>query len=103
MNGKALCLLWVAVVLHVGLAAAEEQTLQSGNFGTVTVYGRSPQPSHVVLFVSGDGGSNLGVVDMARELAALDALVAGSTLRITSPKSGLPASRVRIQRPISRP
>jgi len=77
MNGKTLWLLWVALVLHVGLAAAEEETLQFGNFGTVTVYCPSPQPSHVVLFVSGDGGWNLGVVDMARELATLDALVAG--------------------------
>ncbi len=30
-----------------------------------------------MLFVSGDGGWNLGVVDMARELARLDALVVG--------------------------
>lgn len=41
------------------------------------VYQQSAKPSRVVLFVSGDGGWNKGVVDMARELAGLDALVAG--------------------------
>ena len=34
-------------------------------------------PAHVALFVSGDGGWNQGVVDMARELAHGDVLVAG--------------------------
>jgi type IV secretory pathway VirJ component len=52
-------------------------TLTFGRFGTVHVYRSSPRPHHVVLFASGDGGWNRGVVDMARELAGLDALVAG--------------------------
>jgi type IV secretory pathway VirJ component len=52
-------------------------TLHYGRFGTVTLYQQSVRPSHVVLFVSGDGGWNLGVVDMARELSTLDALVVG--------------------------
>ena len=43
-------------------------------FGKVTVYRQSPRPSHVALFISGDGGWNLGVVDMARELMGMDAL-----------------------------
>ena len=41
------------------------------------LYQQSTKPSRVVLFVSGDGGWNKGVVDMARELSGLDALVAG--------------------------
>ena len=48
-----------------------------GRFGTVYLYFESPHPARVVLFVSGDGGWNLGVVDMARSLASLDALVVG--------------------------
>src|SRR5262249_28307704 len=36
---------------------------------------------HVVVFISGDGGWNLGVVDMARELLSLDALVIGVDIR----------------------
>ena len=55
----------------------EETTAQFGRFGKIALYHRTIQPSQVVLFVSGDGGWNRGVVDMARELAALDALVAG--------------------------
>jgi type IV secretory pathway VirJ component len=58
-------------------AGAAEETLQFGRFGTLTLYHPSAQPSAVVLFVSGDGGWNQGVVEMARELATLDALVVG--------------------------
>ena len=58
-------------------AFASEETLHYGRFGAVHLYRDAPEPSHVVLFVSGDGGWNLGVVDMARELATLDALVVG--------------------------
>jgi type IV secretory pathway VirJ component len=60
-----------------GTARASEDTLHFGRFGKVTLYRESPNPAHVVLFVSGDGGWNLGVVDMARALAGLDALVIG--------------------------
>ena len=38
-----------------GIQAAET-TAQFGRFGKVSVYQPSPYPSHVVLFVSGDGG-----------------------------------------------
>jgi len=56
---------------------AEETADKFGRFGRITLYNPSPRPAHVALFVSGDGGWNLGVVDMARELAALDTLVVG--------------------------
>jgi type IV secretory pathway VirJ component len=56
---------------------AEETTDQFGRFGKIALYFPSGHPAHVVLFVSGDGGWNLGVVDMAREIAALGALVVG--------------------------
>ena len=50
-------------------------------FGTVTVYrGQSP-PRHVVLFISGDGGWNLGVVEMAQRLRDSGALVVGIDIR----------------------
>ncbi len=57
--------------------AAAEATLEFGRFGTVTLYQAGAQPAQVALFVSGDGGWNKGVVDMARELAATGALVVG--------------------------
>jgi type IV secretory pathway VirJ component len=68
-----LTLLWAGSLA----ALAGESTITFGRFGTITLYQEKPHPANVILFVSGDGGWNLGVVDMARELAALDALVAG--------------------------
>jgi type IV secretory pathway VirJ component len=59
------------------VVGATEETLRVEPFGTVALYYNSQTPSHVMLFVSGDRGWNLGVVDMARALAGLDALVAG--------------------------
>jgi type IV secretory pathway VirJ component len=56
-------------------------TLTFGQFGQISLYRRSEHPSHVVLFVSGDGGWNLGVVRMAEELAGMDAAVAGIDIR----------------------
>ncbi|MCG3119356.1 MAG: hypothetical protein ALAOOOJD_01748 [bacterium] len=63
--------------LTANLFAHTADSLRFGRFGEVFLYREKPQPSHVVLFVSGDGGWNLGVIDMARELASLDALVVG--------------------------
>jgi type IV secretory pathway VirJ component len=57
--------------------ASAEDALSFGPFGRVAIYRSRPHPSHVVLFVSGDGGWNLGVIDMARALSEEDALVAG--------------------------
>lgn len=75
---KRLLLSLVALLLCTGFAAgAQEGALRFGRFGPVTLYRKSPHPSHIVLFVSGDGGWNLGVVDMAEALSTLDALVIG--------------------------
>ncbi|MFT4578935.1 MAG: type IV secretory pathway VirJ component [Nitrospinales bacterium] len=61
----------------VSHSLAEEQTLEFGRFGKVWTYQENSSPSHVVLFISGDGGWNLGVVEMAKSLAKLDSLVIG--------------------------
>jgi type IV secretory pathway VirJ component len=77
---QAACFFLVLVIVFVDFNSAsgvQTETLQFGRFGTVSVYRESPYPSHVVLFVSGDGGWNLGVVDMANALCTLDAVVAG--------------------------
>ncbi|HKI73957.1 MAG TPA: AcvB/VirJ family lysyl-phosphatidylglycerol hydrolase, partial [Pseudomonadales bacterium] len=58
-------------------AASAPEKLQFAPFGEITVYRKTEQPAHMVLFISGDGGWNLGVVDMARALTGLDAMVAG--------------------------
>jgi len=70
---------WVAFLFATVACSTlgSEESLRFGRFGTVTVYREAAQPTQVVLFVSGDGGWNLGVVDMARELTSTGALVVG--------------------------
>jgi hypothetical protein len=67
----------LAALAAAPVASATEERMTVEPFGTVTLYRTAPHPSHLAIFVSGDGGWKLGVVDMARELAAMDALVAG--------------------------
>lgn len=69
-------LLLLALLFPVHPAAAEEK-LSFSRFGEVTIYHPKGEVKNVTLFVSGDGGWNLGVVDMARSLAELDTLVVG--------------------------
>ena len=58
-----------------------EQKFRYGPFKNVTVYRPRGAATSVALFVSGDGGWNLGVVDMARHLLNMDALVVGIDIR----------------------
>ncbi|SYZ72526.1 Virulence factor family protein [Candidatus Zixiibacteriota bacterium] len=70
----------VLLILLAGLTAQAQVTvdsLQFGRFGKVMLYSQTAKPSRVIIFVSGDGGWNLGVVDMAKEVASQNALVAG--------------------------
>lgn len=95
-------LAWLALGLLLcapAASAATEESVSFGRFGVVKLYRQSPQPAHVVIFVSGDGGWNLGVVDMARELATLDALVVGvdinrylRALAVSAEKCSYPAA-----------
>ena len=57
--------------------AKPPESLSYGRFGPVAIYRSAPHPKNVVLFLSGDGGWNLGVVDMARILSSMDSLVVG--------------------------
>jgi type IV secretory pathway VirJ component len=78
MKAAAVSLLASLALLALApAAAATEETFTLEPFGILTLYHQTPRPSHVVLFISGDGGWKLGVVDMARELEAMDALVVG--------------------------
>lgn len=67
----------VCFLLAASLPASAEETLTFGRFGKVILYQTEATPSNVILFVSGDGGWNLGVIDMARALSRDGALVAG--------------------------
>ena len=70
-------LLVVSLFLLATDSRATESTLTFERFGTVHLYSSSAAPTQVALFASGDGGWNQGVVDMARELANGDVVVAG--------------------------
>jgi lysylphosphatidylglycerol synthetase-like protein (DUF2156 family)/type IV secretory pathway VirJ component len=60
---------------------APEESFTFGAAGRVTVYRPSAAPAAVVLFVSGDGGWNQGVIPMAQRLRDLGALVVGIDIR----------------------
>src|SRR5581483_7343365 len=58
-----------------------ESHLPAGRFGTVTVYIPDGTPKSVAIFLSGDGGWNLGVVSMAKSLVETGAVVIGVDIR----------------------
>ena len=63
-------------------SAAPPAVLTFGRFGEVDVYRSEGTPArNVVLFLSGDGGWNLGVISMARRLTGKGAVVAGLDIR----------------------
>ncbi|MFZ0611294.1 MAG: AcvB/VirJ family lysyl-phosphatidylglycerol hydrolase [Desulfobacterales bacterium] len=78
MKTMVVCLLTVFFLLNgATVARAGEAGIRFGRFGELALYHRSERPARVVLFVSGDGGWDKGGVELARELATLDALVVG--------------------------
>jgi type IV secretory pathway VirJ component len=56
---------------------ASESHLPAGRFGTVTVYIPEGTPQSVAIFLSGDGGWHLGVLNMAKALQDQGAVVIG--------------------------
>jgi type IV secretory pathway VirJ component len=65
------------VLLFSGAVRAGEESFSFRPFGKVFLYRGDSRSTGVVLFVSGDGGWNKGVVDMARELSGLSSVVVG--------------------------
>ncbi|HEY1492692.1 MAG TPA: AcvB/VirJ family lysyl-phosphatidylglycerol hydrolase [Steroidobacteraceae bacterium] len=57
------------------------QHLSAGRFGTVAVYLPQGRARSVAIFLSGDGGWELGVINMARALQADGAVVIGVDIR----------------------
>ncbi|MGP8034971.1 MAG: AcvB/VirJ family lysyl-phosphatidylglycerol hydrolase [Steroidobacteraceae bacterium] len=55
--------------------------LAAGRFGTVSVYIPPGTPRSVAIFLSGDGGWELGVINMAHALEAMGAVVIGADIR----------------------
>ena len=80
MRDRNLSLLYVVFALVMIVTCwhlSAQEVIRFGRFGQVSLYADKSQPAHVVLFISGDGGWNKGVVDMARAMTGMDALVAG--------------------------
>jgi type IV secretory pathway VirJ component len=73
-------ILWCACAFGAAVAAPAE-VFDYGRFGAVSVYRGSAEPRDVVLFLSGDGGWNLGVISMAELLTDKGAVVAGIDIR----------------------
>lgn len=72
------CLLgWTSVAS----AAPADDVVNVTGLGAVTIYAPTGPPQQMVLFLSGDGGWNKGVVAMAERLRANGALVAGIDIR----------------------
>jgi type IV secretory pathway VirJ component len=73
-------ILWCACTFGTA-AAAPAEVFTDGRFGEVSVYRGGAEPRDVVLFLSGDGGWNLGVISMAERLTDKGAVVAGIDIR----------------------
>jgi len=74
---KKIFLMLLVFIFHNPIFASAEDTIRVGAFGKVTLYKPKTTPNAVVLFVSGDGGWNSGVIEMAKNIADQGALVAG--------------------------
>jgi type IV secretory pathway VirJ component len=78
----AKCLMLCGLLIAASDARAQAvETMKAPSFGTVTIYSPASAPKSVVLFISGDGGWNRGVVAMAQQLRDAGALVAGIDIR----------------------
>jgi type IV secretory pathway VirJ component len=62
-------------------AQTAPESVTYGRFGEISIYRGSGDPDELVLFLSGDGGWNLGVISMAKHLADKGAVVAGIDIR----------------------
>ena len=83
LTAAAMLLFFLIVASCAFAVDVQESTDRFGTFGTLHIYKTSTQPKHLTLFVSGDGGWNLGVIDMARSLTELDSMVVGPAARRT--------------------
>jgi type IV secretory pathway VirJ component len=80
----AVLALLLAAARTCGAAAAADAAdahLAAGRFGTVSVYIPEGKPGSVAIFLSGDGGWELGVINMAKALRDQGAVVIGADIR----------------------
>ncbi|MHA4895242.1 AcvB/VirJ family lysyl-phosphatidylglycerol hydrolase [Pedobacter sp. PWIIR3] len=77
--------IWITIFMLLFLCSnifsQVTDSVSYGKFGRITIYKPYGTPSSVALFVSGDGGWNRGVFEMAKNLANQGALVLGIDAR----------------------
>ncbi len=73
--------------------SAHPSRLPAGRFGTVSVYIPEAKPRSVAIFLSGDGGWELGVINMAHALMSAGAVVIGVDIRQYLASLGKAAAR----------
>lgn len=94
--------LLIVVILFLGISKSEAIKVDSlffGSVGKITLYHPERTPDAFVLFISGDGGWNKGVIEMAMNTVSQGAMVAGinvvsylKRIRTTKSKCSYPAS-----------
>lgn len=87
MNKTQLSRLLVLLIIVLSIfshpaRALSVDTLSYGNFGKIIIYKPGTVPNSVVLFLSGDGGWNMGVIEMSQSLVQQGALVAGLDIKL---------------------
>lgn len=87
MNKTQLSRLLVLLIIVLSIfshsaRALSVDTLSYGNFGKIVIYKPGSVPNSVVLFLSGDGGWNMGVIEMSQSLVQQGALVAGLDIKL---------------------
>lgn len=94
--------LLIIVTLFLGIPHSEAlkvDTLFFGNVGKIVLYHPERTPGAFVLFISGDGGWNKGVIEMATNIVSQGAMVAGinivsylKRIKMSKAKCSYPAS-----------
>lgn len=75
MKQLIFCFLFLFVVFSA--FGSQTDSLSYGAFGSIKIYHPGKQPTALVLFISGDGGWNSGVIAMAKSISEQGAMVAG--------------------------
>ena len=74
---KLIIIITITISFILNAKASGNDIINYGYFRNVTIYKPVGNPKSFVLFISGDGGWNQGVVNMAKNIADQGALVAG--------------------------
>ncbi len=91
---KNLIIVVLTLLLTCQLSYANKvDSIVYSSFGKIIMYHPDSEPTSVALFVSGDGGWETGVVDMAKSIAAQGALVLGIDARHYKKSFGSQASK----------